>query len=336
MSCVLLWSILDTTREQRYLHLPMFSSTAVLVIQAIQALVAQLLWVTLTERCYSYSWSITMLYAPLIRAQCDILSRLLPNITSQLGSTAYTQQEAAYWSIQQANTQPTCRTQPQSALDVAATVLITKFFKCQFAVKSGGHAAFVGASNIQNGLTIDLANLNEVQVSDDRTLTSVGAGNRWVDVYSKLDPQQLSVIGGRVADIGVGGLTLGGKKRRCDLMRSKPSDISRWHIILFRPPWLGLWQRSQLSSIFTSEILKTDKPFTNLLLGCSCERPDRRYQPPIKSRPLLRPPRRRQQLRHRHTLRPRNIPARRPMGRIKLLPHHSQRFFTHCTEQFRH
>lgn len=69
---------------------------------------------------------------------------------------------------------------------------------------------FAGASNIQDGLTIDLANLNQIQVSQDKTLTHVGAGNRWVDVYSQLDQQQLSVIGGRVAGIGVGGLTLGG------------------------------------------------------------------------------------------------------------------------------
>ena len=45
----------------------------------------------------------------------------------------------------------------------------------------------------------------------NRTLTQVGAGNKWVDVYSKLDAQRLSVVGGRVASISVGGLTLGGK-----------------------------------------------------------------------------------------------------------------------------
>lgn len=69
---------------------------------------------------------------------------------------------------------------------------------------------FAGASNIQGGLTIDLAKLNQIQISQDRTLTYVGAGNHWIDVYTKLEEQQLAVIGGRVAGIGVGGLTLGG------------------------------------------------------------------------------------------------------------------------------
>lgn len=82
--------------------------------------------------------------------------------------------------------------------------------QCQFAVKSGGHAAFSGASNINGGLTIDLINLNQVTLSADHTQASIGPGNRWFDVYSALEPKGLTVIGGRVADIGVGGLTLGG------------------------------------------------------------------------------------------------------------------------------
>lgn len=131
---------------------------------------------------------------------------------SKPGSLTYIQEQDKYWSNQQAETQPICRVTPTNALEVAATLLITTFFQCPFAVKSGGHAAFEGASNIQGGVTIDLVGLKQVQVSADRTLTQVGAGNRWLDVYSKLDMQQLSVIGGRVADIGVGGLTLGGEQ----------------------------------------------------------------------------------------------------------------------------
>ena len=95
-------------------------------------------------------------------------------------------------------------------MDVAATLLVSQFTGCPFAVKSGGHASFAGASNIQGGITIDLKNLNEITVSADQTLTRTGAGNRWYDVYSSLTPQNLSVVGGRVAAIGVGGLTLGG------------------------------------------------------------------------------------------------------------------------------
>ena len=134
----------------------------------------------------------------------------MPNATSQPGSASYVQGESSYWSNLQAETLPACRVEPATAKDVSASLLVTKFFRCPFAVKSGGHAAFKGASNIDGGLTIDLTNLNFIQVSNDNTLTQVGAGNRWIDVYTHLDPLQLSVVGGRVSDIGVGGLTLGG------------------------------------------------------------------------------------------------------------------------------
>jgi hypothetical protein len=38
----------------------------------------------------------------------------------------------------------------------------------------------------------------------------IGPGNRWGDVYSVLDEQGLSTLGGRVASVGVGGLVTGG------------------------------------------------------------------------------------------------------------------------------
>jgi FAD/FMN-containing dehydrogenase len=134
----------------------------------------------------------------------------LPSQIAFPNSTAYSLQGSGYWSQQQALTRPTCRFSPSSAQDVSFAVLALRVAGCEFAVKSGGHAAFEGASNIQGGLTIDLANLNEVTVRSDNAQTAVGAGNNWYDVYTKIQPMGLSVIGGRVSAIGVGGLTLGG------------------------------------------------------------------------------------------------------------------------------
>lgn len=163
------------------------------------------------------------------------------------GNATYVQQEQDYWSNQQAETQPACLVQPKCALDVSVALIVTRFYGCRFAVKSGGHACFVGASNIQGGLTIDLGSLDQVQVSEDKTLTEVGAGNGWVDVYSQLDPLGLSVVGGRVANIGVGGLTLGGM-----LGSSKTLDNSliptRRDIVLLWSSWLGLRWCPKLSS----------------------------------------------------------------------------------------
>jgi hypothetical protein len=143
-------------------------------------------------------------------SQCGFLDFALPSQISYPNSTTYSLEESGYWSQQQALTEPTCRFSPKSALDVSFAVLALQVAQCEFAVKSGGHAAFEGASNIQGGITIDLANLNEITLRSDQAQTAVGAGNTWYDVYTKLQPLGLTVIGGRVSAIGVGGLTLGG------------------------------------------------------------------------------------------------------------------------------
>lgn len=93
---------------------------------------------------------------------------------------------------------------------MSLAVLTFRVTQCKFAVKSGGHGAFSGASNIQDGVTIDLFNLNSVSLSADKTTATVGTGNTWFNVYSQLTPKGYTVIGGRVSPIGVGGLTLGG------------------------------------------------------------------------------------------------------------------------------
>jgi FAD/FMN-containing dehydrogenase len=89
-------------------------------------------------------------------------------------------------------------------------VLLARLFQCSFAVKSGGHAAFAGASSIEDGITIDLVKMDERKLSDDKKTVAVGPGNRWLDVYDYLTPHNLAVVGGRAASVGIGGLTLGG------------------------------------------------------------------------------------------------------------------------------
>ena len=79
--------------------------------------------------------------------------------------------------------------------------------------------SWAGAANIQDGVAIDLSLMNSVEVSEDRHTTSVGPGARWHDVYNKLDALGLSVVGGRVSDVGVAGVTLGGMEfLGCDIV----------------------------------------------------------------------------------------------------------------------
>ena len=94
---------------------------------------------------------------------------------------------------------------------LSALSVQTKFSdECKFAIKGGGHTPQRGAANQPAGVTIDLGAFKQVDVSPDRKTTSIGPGNRWADIYPKLDAQGLAIPGGRVATVGAGGLITGG------------------------------------------------------------------------------------------------------------------------------
>lgn len=149
-----------------------------------------------------------------------MLSAVLQNKVSFSGSPVYTSSQGSYFSLQETAVHPICIVSPQTTQDVSVAVraLTTSNYtnKCQFAIRSGGHASFAGAANIQGGVTIDLSALNEISLEVQQgsqpqvSTVSVGAGSTWGSVYSYLDPLNLSVTGGRAASVGVGGLLLGG------------------------------------------------------------------------------------------------------------------------------
>ncbi|KAL8938075.1 MAG: hypothetical protein Q9216_004090 [Gyalolechia sp. 2 TL-2023] len=81
---------------------------------------------------------------------------------------------------------------------------------CQFAIRGGGHTPWKGNANIAGGVTIDMSSIKSVKTDPFSAFVSVGAGARWSDVYGELDVMGLGVAGGRISDVGVGGLITGG------------------------------------------------------------------------------------------------------------------------------
>ena len=99
---------------------------------------------------------------------------------------------------------------PTEPLEISAILLVLQFTQCQFAIKSGGHASFAGGSNIQDGITIDMKGFNAIELTQNNSVATVGPGNRWGDVVKTLESDAVTVTAGRVYDVGVGGLALGG------------------------------------------------------------------------------------------------------------------------------
>lgn len=148
-----------------------------------------------------------------MESQCKTLISLLGADNVLLpGSTRYNESLASYFSPQASAVQPLCFVTPQTVSDVSAVVksLTSHGDSLNFAVRGGGHMWIPKASNSDGGVTVDLRGLNSVELSDDHSSVSVGGGATWDLIYNKLDPLGLSVAGGRVAGVGVSGLTLGG------------------------------------------------------------------------------------------------------------------------------
>ena len=149
--------------------------------------------------------------------QCSVLSLALGQKVSYPASVIYKASATSYWSRQEELLVPSCVIRPANAQDVATAVTtLTRLNKlglpnCKFAIRGGGHTPWAGSANIDGGVTIDLSAIRDITLNHDRTVTSVGAGARWGDVYQKMDSQGLAVVGGRGASIGVGGLLTGGK-----------------------------------------------------------------------------------------------------------------------------
>ncbi|KAK4185160.1 hypothetical protein QBC35DRAFT_439900 [Podospora australis] len=140
---------------------------------------------------------------------CETLELALPGLVTFPNTTLYAL-ENSYWSARQSEARPSCFVTPRSAKDVATAMQVLVSKNAPFTVKSGGHTAFEGGSNIDQGVTVDLLYLTDISVSTDRQTVSVGAGNRWVQVSEVLDPLGLAVVGGRASTVGVSGLILGG------------------------------------------------------------------------------------------------------------------------------
>ncbi|KAM0720177.1 hypothetical protein Q7P37_004313 [Cladosporium fusiforme] len=170
---------------------------------------------------------------------CAALKLALPKKVSYTDSESYNESLSSYWSLQEGSLQPACIVSPTDSRDVAVAVTLLNLGgsalpgECDFAVRSGGHTPSSGAANIERGVTIDLRKLNQVTPSEDLSTVTVGPGNNWGRVYSKLDELGIAIGGGRVSTVGVGGLTLGGgisffsprKGFVCD-------DVVRFEIVL--------------------------------------------------------------------------------------------------------
>jgi FAD/FMN-containing dehydrogenase len=140
-------------------------------------------------------------------------------------STEFKESMNAYWDQKACEVTPACVLRPRNVWELAQGVKIlkrefdlrseraketNKQVESIFAIRGGGHSAVAGASSIKGGVVLDLSLFKQVSPAKDRRSVVIGAGCKWIDVYSALDKEGLAVAGGRNSAVGVSGLTLGG------------------------------------------------------------------------------------------------------------------------------
>ncbi|KAJ6030669.1 uncharacterized protein N7446_000269 [Penicillium canescens] len=114
------------------------------------------------------------------------------------------------WDAKQQEVRSACRVQPTSTDDVADILRVILDTSCNFAVKSGGHARYPDDSVSVGGVTIDLQRMRSTEVSPDRKSVRLGAGHVLYSMFSDLGRHNLTTVGGRAGDVGIGGFVLGG------------------------------------------------------------------------------------------------------------------------------
>ncbi|KAH7370611.1 hypothetical protein BKA65DRAFT_445597 [Rhexocercosporidium sp. MPI-PUGE-AT-0058] len=122
----------------------------------------------------------------------------------------YSYAKSHYWSNANADGTPACVVLPTSAQEVSAVIqVLLKYPDVGFATKSGGHNANVGFASTDGGVLISMSQSTSTTLSPDRKEAYLSPGSRWMDAVGALEPYNLTVVGGRVGDVGVGGLLVG-------------------------------------------------------------------------------------------------------------------------------
>jgi FAD/FMN-containing dehydrogenase len=149
------------------------------------------------------------------------------------GTDVYTQRIESYLSLLEGEIPSAVIFLPRNQDEVSQFVRLmgslVEEHDAKFAIRGAGQQPLPGCANIEDGVTLDLSQLQDIEVCDG--VVQIGAGYRWSAVYDRLHKDGLGVTGGRCGNNGIGGLALSGKMASRHLMAISET-IHRWSFIL--------------------------------------------------------------------------------------------------------
>ncbi|RDW57061.1 hypothetical protein BP6252_13876 [Coleophoma cylindrospora] len=140
---------------------------------------------------------------------CQQLSTSNITIEAYL-SVNYDVDQFEYWSSACGSLLPGCILVPNTADEVSTIIKTLQSNGEDFAVKSGGHNPNQNFSSVAGGPLINLKGFNQVLYDSSSRTAKIGAGNRWSAVVKALQSYNVTVVGGRIGHVGVGGYLVGG------------------------------------------------------------------------------------------------------------------------------
>ncbi|KAL4867475.1 hypothetical protein BDV12DRAFT_198168 [Aspergillus spectabilis] len=107
------------------------------------------------------------------------------------GQEKYNDRVSSHWSLT-AQLRPWAIVQPRNTDEVAKAVkAIVTAPDVKFAVRSGGHMQWAGASSIVDGITIDLRLMNNTSYNAETEIVSLQPGGYWGASYKELEKYQV-------------------------------------------------------------------------------------------------------------------------------------------------
>lgn len=168
-----------------------------------------------------FSWFLTLLFlsSQSVYAQpsasttqaCKDIDDALPGCLSWPLGLRYTTETQEYWSTALRDLKPACVVHPSNTSEVATIIqILNKYPDVDFSAKSGGHDPNPGHGSVQDGVLIALRDISGATYNNQTGLAYVKPGGTWNDVIGDLEPSGVTVVGGRLGIVGVGGYLLQG------------------------------------------------------------------------------------------------------------------------------
>ncbi|ANX11095.1 hypothetical protein ABE41_003690 [Fictibacillus arsenicus] len=97
----------------------------------------------------------------------------------------------------------------KTAEDVSNAVCWARKNNVKFRIRTGRHS-YEAYSSLNNGLVIDISEINKIKVNHNTRTARLGAGSLLFPLYEKLYEKGYTIPGGTCPSVGLSGLTLGG------------------------------------------------------------------------------------------------------------------------------